>query len=123
MQDKRKILGKEGESAAALFLKKNGFTILETNFRTRSAEIDIIAKETGSNTICFIEVKTRKSFKKGAAKESVTAAKQKKIITGALFYLKLKKITNSRVRFDVVEVLKKNSDFIVNLIKNAFQSD
>ncbi|MBU1196756.1 MAG: YraN family protein [Proteobacteria bacterium] len=114
-------LGLQGETLAVFFLKKNGFNILETNFRTKFCEIDIIAKE--DNTLCFIEVKTRTSLKKGLPKESVNPAKQKKIILGAQFYLKSCRLDNIRVRFDVVEIYvntEKDSAPHIHIIKNAF---
>jgi putative endonuclease len=123
MQGNRKILGQQGETAAISFLEKKRYIILETNYRTRTAEIDIIARKSDDNCICFIEVKTRRNYKKGLPKESVTPVKQKKIITGALVYLKKKKLINSKVRFDVIEVLKKDNRYKVNLIKHAFQSN
>ena len=119
MSNDRKRLGQQGETAAISFLQTRGFTILETNYRTKPAEIDIIARD--KDFLCFIEVKTRRSLKKGLPKESVNYSKQKKIIMGATFYLKEKKQMNSRIRFDVVEVLEKNGKFDINLIENAFQ--
>ncbi len=121
MANDKQILGQQGETAAISFLKARGFTILEINYQTKPAEIDIIAKD--NNCICFIEVKTRRSIKKGLPRESVNYSKQKKIITGALFYLKEKQLFNSRIRFDVVEVLEKDGDFCINLIQHAFQAD
>lgn len=120
MQDDRKDLGQRGEAAAISFLQNREFHILETNYQTKMAEIDIIAKD--KNCICFIEVKTRRSLKKGLPRESVNYSKQKKIILGATLYLKEKKQMNSKVRFDVVEVLEKKGVFNINLIQNAFQS-
>jgi putative endonuclease len=120
MPDDRKSLGYQGESSAVNFLQANGFKILETNFRTKAAEIDIIA--TDHETICFIEVKTRRSIKKGLPRESVTPAKQNKIILGASFYLKKNKLLDSKVRFDVIEVLENDGCFEFNLIKNAFHT-
>lgn len=111
-------LGRQGEHQAVSFLKKNGFTILETGFRTPTAEIDIIATET--NIICFIEVKTRKSLKKGLPRESVTRAKQQKIISGASYYLKKNNLFQSPVRFDVIEVTLKNGQFSIHHIKQAY---
>ena len=119
MINDRQNLGHLGEQAAISFLKKNGFKILKTNYRTKLAEIDIIAKD--QTSICFIEVKTRRSMKKGLPRESVNYSKQKKIITGAMFYLKEKKLINSKIRFDVIEVFEENKNFSVNLIKHAFQ--
>lgn len=120
MTDDRKTLGRQGESAAIGFLQAHGFKILETNFRTKAAEIDIIAKD--HETLCFIEVKTRRSIKKGLPKESVTPSKQNKIILGASFYLKKNRLPESRIRFDVIEVFEKEGRFEFNLIKNAFQA-
>ena len=120
MKDDRKTLGQHGETAAISFLQTKGLTILETNYRTKTAEIDIIAKD--KDCICFIEVKTRRSLKKGLPRESVNYSKQKKIILGASFYLKEKKLYDSRIRFDVIEVYKKNDRFDIHLIKNAFQT-
>lgn len=120
MPDDRKTLGRQGETAAISFLQTRGVVILETNYQTKSAEIDIIAKD--KDHICFIEVKTRRSLKKGLPRESVTDSKQKKIILGACFYLKKTKQINSRIRFDVIEVYKKKAGFEINLIKNAFQA-
>jgi len=119
MSSDNKELGQQGETAAISFLQAKDFVILETNYRTKPAEIDIIANDNGC--ICFIEVKTRTSFKKGMPKESVNYSKQKKIITGSLFYLKEKNLMDSKIRFDVIEVLKNRNNFSINLIKHAFQ--
>ncbi len=120
MSNNNKKLGQQGETAAISFLQAKGFVILETNYRTKPAEIDIIAND--NDCICFIEVKTRTSLKKGLPRESVNYSKQKKIITGSLFYLKEKNLMNSKIRFDVIEVLKNSNNFNINLIKHAFQA-
>ncbi len=120
MSHDRISLGKQGERAALSHLKSCGFKILETNWRTKFAELDIIAMD--NDTFCFTEVKTRQSLKKGLPREAVTAVKQKKIIQAALLYLKKNKLDDACVRFDVVEVLKENDTLSVNLIKHAFQA-
>ena len=117
----RKQLGKRGETKAIAFLKKQGFKILERNYCVKSAEIDIIAKDHG--TICFIEVKTRSNTTKGLPREAVTRTKQNKIIHASLIYLKNNKLSESKVRFDVIEVQQENGKFSFNLIKNAFQTN
>ena len=115
-------LGKKGELAARHFLLSRGYKVLESNFSTQQFEIDIIAKD--NDTLCFIEVKTRTGVKKGLPREGVTTAKQKKIIMGAQYYLSKNKIINTRLRFDVVEVLYKDSSHTacdITVIPNAFQ--
>lgn len=115
-------LGKKGELAARQFLLSRGYKVLESNFSTPQFEIDIIARDV--DTLCFIEVKTRTGIKKGLPREGVTTAKQKKIIMGAQYYLSLNKITNTRLRFDVVEVLYKDGSHTacdITVIPNAFQ--
>jgi putative endonuclease len=120
MSFKTKKRGDAGETAARSYLESLGFTILDTNWRTRFAEIDIIAKD--GDTLCFIEVKTRYNLKKGMPAEAVTLPKQKKIIQAALFYCQKKKIDHPMMRFDVVEVLMVDETLSVNLIKHAFQA-
>ena len=60
---KRRITGKRGEAAAIRFLKKRGYSILDTNYHCRSGEIDIVARE--KDSIVFVEVKTRTSIEFG----------------------------------------------------------
>ncbi|TEU03439.1 YraN family protein, partial [Candidatus Aerophobetes bacterium] len=45
MVDTRKKLGNRGEKIAAKFLRKQGYQIIEKNYRSRLGEIDIVAKE------------------------------------------------------------------------------
>lgn len=116
-----KQLGNKGERSAQKFLVSQGYKILDSNYSTPQFEIDIIAKD--NDTLCFIEVKTRTGVKKGLPREGVTPAKQKKIIMGAQYYLRLNKITNTRLRFDVVEVLYKDNSHTtcdITIIPNAF---
>ena len=120
MPSKAQITGKLGEDAAATYLKDNGYLIFDQNYRIKNAEIDIIAKD--KETIAFIEVKTRKTLKKGFPAESVNYTKQKKIISAALYYIRENNLNNVRLRFDVIEVFDKNGFHEFNLIKNAFQA-
>ena len=111
--------GEKGEFLAVRYLKKNGYKILEQNYRTPLGEIDIIAKE--KDTIVFVEVKSRKSIRFGSPKWAVTAKKQRKISMVALHYLKTKKQTDAKARFDVVSVISNQDDSQIDIIKNAFE--
>ncbi len=109
------IKGTVGESLANDFLKKNGYEILQTNYKTKLGEIDIIAKDQ-SGRIIFVEVKARATAKHGYPREAVTREKQQTLRRVAELYLKIKKQQSAFVRFDVVEIL---ADEITH-IKNAF---
>jgi putative endonuclease len=111
--------GQEGESIAVGYLKKNGYKILEQNYRNKLGEIDIVAKD--RDTIVFVEVKTRKSDQYVHPKWAVTPRKQRKISMVALYYLKENRQSNLKARFDVVTVLDRQEKPVVEIIKNAFE--
>ncbi len=116
-----KDLGRAGEQLAAQHLTASGYTIVETNFTTRFAEIDIIAAI--EDCLVFVEVKTRTSAKKGLPKEAVTPAKQKKIILAAKQYIKARALDGQkRIRFDVMEIFSENDVCRINHIPHAFFS-
>ena len=115
--------GSEMEEAAAQFLEEHGVRILERNFRSREAEIDIIGKD--GETLIFVEVKARKAGKKsGEASEAVGTAKQKRICGCADFYMHEKGIDpfSTMVRFDVVAITagSDKSATTTRWIRNAF---
>ncbi len=115
-----KRLGQSGEQVAAAHLFNSGYTILETNYTTRFAEIDIIAIT--KDCLVFVEVKARTSIKKGFPKEAVHAGKQHKIIQAARQFLKTHPTGGWRhVRFDVVEIFFDNDEPRINHIPHAFQ--
>ena len=101
------------------YLKKNGYRILEQNYRNKLGEIDIVAKHRG--TLVFVEVKARKSAHYGSPKYAVTAAKRRKISMVALSYLKATKQSHVKARFDVVAVIAENENPRIDIIKNAFE--
>lgn len=110
----KKFFGKIGEKKAAEFLKKKGFTVLETNYKTHYGEIDIIAKD--KDYIVFVEVKTRSSDEYGKPSEAVNEKKQEKYVKVATEYLIKHKKTDSLCRFDVIEI--ENGE--INHIIDAF---
>jgi putative endonuclease len=119
MKNRRQQLGQQGEALAVRHLKKAGYKIIETNYRTPLGEIDIIAKD--RDTIVFIEVKTRSSVHFGSPKWAVTPAKQRKISMVALAFLKATDQSTARARFDVVAVMSNRDAPQVEIIKNAFE--
>ncbi len=106
-------LGQRGESIAAKFLIRSGYRIVMTNFKVPvgrnrkgvqvSGEIDIIALD--GETLCFIEVKTRRSDEYTPVITAVDARKQRQIIRTAKIYRRIFGIRDIEHRYDVVTVL------------------
>jgi putative endonuclease len=113
--------GRYGEDKAAVLLKKNGYKIIERNYRNKLGEIDIIARDNG--VVCFIEVKARNSGSFGSAAEAVTKTKQGQIVKAALQYIKDKNLFDVDARFDVVTLDCSSSIPKVDIIKDAFEID
>ena len=95
----KQLLGKFAENRAESLLAAAGLRILKRNYRCRHGEIDIIAHD--GDTLVFVEVRCRSRQDYGSAAESITPAKQRRIIAAARHYL----ATLPRIpacRFDVV---------------------
>ncbi|MBO7597338.1 MAG: YraN family protein [Bacteroidales bacterium] len=111
-------IGILGENAAADFLIKNGYVILERNYRVNHLEIDIIALKEGM--LVFVEVKTRAADYLVAPQEAVNKQKQKFIINAANGYIRHHK-RSEEARLDVITVLHKAGKIVsVNHIENAY---
>ena len=113
-------LGKFGEDLACEYLVKNGYKIIGRNYRINFGEIDIIARE--GDTLCFVEVKTRRSSDFGEGSEAVATLKKRKLCQTALWYLTQHRMTDAKARFDVVSILlEEGARDEIELIKNAFE--
>lgn len=116
-------IGAMGEEAAVKTLKKNGYKILERNYKAKVGEIDIIARD-GEYT-CFVEVRLRKNNDYGSPADTIDEYKRRRIVKTAQLYAVSKKIYDTPMRFDVVLI---NADAFgdglenvrIELIKNAF---
>jgi|SRR3989344_2563498 len=64
-----------GEKLAGEFLEKQGYKIIERNFRKGYGEIDIIALD--KKTLVFVEIKTKTSNAFGTPFEAITPFKIK----------------------------------------------
>ena len=105
----RQETGAAGERAAERFLRKNGYRILARNVSYRQGEVDLVALEKASGTVCFVEVRSR-ALEDGlepaiTPEETVTPAKRRRVIRAALVFLKERGVSADRaVRFDVIAV-------------------
>ena len=114
MKEFNKITGNIGESLAVNYLKKQGFTILQTNFKCALGEIDIIAKRSSDNIIHFIEVKNRSSSRFGFGREAVTLKKQQTIRKVATLWLKQNKALHTQCSCDCLEIQQGEITYIQN---------
>ena len=73
--------GAKAEKFASEYLKKRGFTIIDTNWKTRTCEIDIVARK--SKRLYFVEVKYRKNSDQGSGLAYITPAKLKQMTFAA----------------------------------------
>lgn len=101
--------GRLGESLAAEMLEGQGWTILARCWRDGSRELDLVAMQ--SDTLLFVEVKTRRGGSLGDALAAVTPGKRREIERAAAGWLRTEGVriraihAFRRVRFDVVAVL------------------
>lgn len=108
-QTNQQQLGARGEEIAARFLLLHDYTILERNYRKRFGEIDIIArhrKPLHGDTICFVEVKTRRTAD-GSAERATNPAKLRRFFLAARDYCRVHDIDTERVpiQFEQVSVI------------------
>ena len=110
----RRETGSLYERMASDYLKGLGYEILEQNYRIRTGEIDLIAKE--KDQIVFVEVKYRKDGRMGDPLEAVDGRKQKKIYQTARYYVHQKGYEAMPCRFDVIGITGTQ----IHHVKNAF---
>ncbi len=115
--DKRKQTGRQGEEIAASHLADKGYKIIQRNWRCPIGELDIIMED--GPTLIFVEVRTRRGKRFGAAEESITPAKQTRLIELAQTYLQETAAAHQSWRIDVVAVQLGRGLPQINHIENA----
>lgn len=110
-------IGKLGEKNAAAFLVKNGYKILERNYRFKKSEIDLICSRDG--LMIFVEVKTRSSKAFGNPESFVSQNQQDAIIRAAEEYI-LEEDWDGDIRFDIIAIYKKGKEEELVHFEDAF---
>ena len=112
--------GSQAEEQALRHLLAQGMKLVERNFHSRRGEIALVLLDAG--TLVFVEVRSRNNGIFGSAAESVTRAKQLRVIQTARHFLQVRKEwANTPCRFDVVAITGR-SNRAIDWIENAFQS-
>lgn len=100
----RRQTGVSGEDIAAEHLARRGWLIVARNWRCRSGEIDIIARDP-DGVLVVVEVKTRRGLGFGDPLESLTYAKVRRLKGLAMEWVRSQEDAVGPVRLDAVGVL------------------
>lgn len=117
----RRETGKLGEKIACSFLRSNGYKILETNYRCREGEIDIVAQY--RDVLIFVEVRTKKGYKFGTPEESITPLKMQHLRAAAVHYEQHHPSLPPSWRIDLVAIQMNSQGKVcrVELIENVVE--
>ncbi len=110
--------GDLGEEIACRYLARKGYEILESNYRTRRGELDLISRQ--DHTLVIVEVKLRRGTAYGTPLEAVTPRKQRAIRLMAEEYLAERAPDFQSLRFDVVGILLRGERTEITHIQDAF---
>ena len=102
-RSRNKEIGRRGEDAAARYLERLGYDIIERNYVCPFGEADIVARDGVS--LVFVEVKTRTGVSKGFPSEAVDEEKRGRYERIAAWYLASFRETDIPVRFDIVAIM------------------
>jgi len=112
-------IGRAAEAAAARHLERVGYRILQSNFRARGGELDVVAIDGAA--LAIVEVRYRASDQYGGGAASITADKRRRIVRAARALLATQPpLARLRARFDVVEVSGPADALDCHLIRGAF---
>ncbi len=119
----RRALGELGERLAAEHLLAKGYRIRERNFRTAAGEIDIVAEAGG--VLAFVEVKCRRGSSMGTAAESLSPAKQRRMVEMAEAYGQAREDLPEQWRIDLIAIDFERSGRLASLVhyENAVTAD
>jgi putative endonuclease len=114
----RQDIGRYGEDRAAIYLQDHGYEIIERNWRSRSGEIDLIARHKGR--FVFVEVKTRNGSGYGHPFEAITRAKMSRMRRLVAEWCASRQLPAIRVRLDAISVLITGGRVLIEHLKEVF---
>ncbi|WP_282115740.1 YraN family protein [Cellulophaga baltica] len=109
--------GKLGEEQAVKHLEKNGYTVLEKNYRYLKAEVDIIARS--KDILVIVEVKSRNTGFFADLSDLIHQKKINLLIAAAHQYVTFHDL-DVEVRFDIITVVQQKGGLEINHIEDAF---
>ena len=113
--------GNEAEARACQYLTEQGLKLVTRNFHCRYGEIDLIMRE--QQTIVFVEVRFRKANSLVDGAQSISPAKQARLVKSASYYLQQHKFSDAiPARIDVIAVTQDENTHQFNWIQNAIEA-
>lgn len=103
MPTQRKKTGAYGEQLAERYLIEQGYEIVAKNWRCPEGELDLVARQ--GLDLVFVEVRTRRGTRLGTPEESITPAKQAKLISLAYTFLADYEQPDCPWRIDVIAIV------------------
>jgi len=104
----RQRTGRRGERAAERYLRRRGYRILARNVTYRQGEVDLVARQKATGTVCFVEVRSRRLPENEDAivepEATVTLRKRRRVASAAKTFLAERRAAGVAVRFDVIAV-------------------
>ncbi len=110
-------LGKKGEQLAVDFLLNKEYSILEQNYRFDKAEVDIIAQK--EDVLAIVEVKTRSTTDFGNPQDFVKPKQIQNLVKAVNEYVIVNDL-DVEIRFDIIAIVKKDNNYEVEHLKDAF---
>jgi putative endonuclease len=89
---------------ACSYLKRHGYTILQRDYSNKFGQIDIIALEKKTETVCFVEVKTRTNLDFGPPEQAVSRRQKKRLVRAAKAFLHSRNAFTMPYRFDIIAI-------------------
>ncbi|MCM8564188.1 YraN family protein [Thauera linaloolentis] len=113
--------GRIAEDLAARHLEAHGLRIIARNVRCRGGEVDLIGLDRGS--VVFVEVRLRTNARFGGAAESITSAKQRRVLLAARWWLggQGRRFQSAACRFDAV-LLDRLDEAGITWLRGAFDA-
>ncbi len=113
------ILGKTGEQIAVLFFTEKGYEVVQTNWRGKFGEIDLIIRK--EDEWRFIEVKMRSSIAYGYPEEAVDDRKRDHFYSAiSEFLLQNEHINEDKVSADIFAIIVNEQEFDIRWLQESF---
>ena len=109
--------GAAGEEAAAEFLRRAGFAVVDRNWRVGKLELDLVCRR--KKTVVFVEVKARGVGSLGSPADGLTPAKKNRLARAAAQWLSANDAWDAPCRFDLVAVREEGGRLVCEHVEDV----